>query len=218
LAKATGIPLTHALAGPNVGSNGAMITSLQSASNKEAAIGFVSTETADAARDSVRALAFQAAGQKWAYWPDSDAATARDKINVREGRYDIWNHHYFYARLDDKGDIVDADTARWIGYLTEDQPLPDGLQIVDVEIASGNIPDCAMKVKRDGDLGPLSSYQPDISCGCYFETHAPGASGTPPSSCQACDNQAGAEKAGEAKDPSCPAATPYCRYGFCEVK
>ncbi|MFT3925454.1 MAG: hypothetical protein QM778_23145 [Myxococcales bacterium] len=237
LAKAVGIPLTHPLygstgtpnptyaadgsKGPNdVATNGNMVkfvTATGGAGNAENSLGFASTETIDIARENVRGLAFQAKGQNWAYWPDSDATTSFDKINVRQGRYFLWNPHHFYAKLDGpSGQIVDANTKRWVEYITGKTKLPDNQSFLDVQIDVGNIPDCAMQVTRDGDVGPLASYQPEVSCGCYFEDHKQ--NGVHSDSCQACVNQAGDELPGEAADATCPATAPYCRYGFCEVK
>ncbi len=231
LAKAVGIPLDHFLygsklpdggQGPNdVKTNQGMVdlaVASVTAGNGEASVGFASTETVDANRATVRALAFQAAGQKQGYWPDSTATTF-DKINLREGRYFLWNPHHFYARLNGEKQIPDANVRRWIEYLTKDKPLPAGARdFIDVQIEAGNVPLCAMKVKRDGDVGPLASFQPDISCGCYYDTNVRGGSGEAPDHCQACVNQAGGESVDEAKDATCPSEAPYCRYGFCEVK
>jgi hypothetical protein len=182
------------------------LTSEAAVANPEAAIGFASTETADANRDRVRSLAFQAIGQERAYWPDS-TATANDKINIREGRYWLWNPHHFYARLDAQGQIADPNTKRWVEYLTEKTPLPDGLSYLDVQAELGLVPACAMKVTRSEDVGPLVSFQPDEPCGCYFETKV---TGETPEGCRAC--------ASEGEDPTCPSDAPVCRHGYCEVK
>jgi hypothetical protein len=222
LAKAVGLPLSHSLygsvgpnntAGPNdVKTNqGAVewvtgVTSDAAKNNPEAAIGFCSTETADANRDRVNTLAFQAAGQNAGYWPDS-TATALDKINIREGRYYLWNPHHFYARLNNEGEIADETTRRWIEYITGKRPLPDGKNYLDIQADLGLIPACAMKVTRTDDVGPLSSFVPDEPCGCYYEARV---TGKTPEGCQAC--------ATEGEDPSCPSDAPVCRHGFCEVK
>ena len=59
-----------------------------------------------------------------------------------------------------------------------------------------------MQVKRDGDLGAVSSFQPDEPCGCYFESKVPGGATT---ACTACTN-----------DTTCGGGK--CRLGFCEAK
>jgi|GEM_PF-712696 len=237
LAKSVGIPLTHALygsvgtpnpafaadgsKGPNdVGTNNNMVKlaiAQAGLGNAEATLGFASTETVDAARADVKSLAFQAKDQTWAYWPDSDQSTSFDKINVRQGRYWLWNPHHFYTKLDGpNGQIPDPDVKRWVEYITGKTKLPGATSFLDVQIDVRNIPQCAMQVTRDGDVGPLASYQPEISCGCYFEDKSQ--DGVHSDSCQACVNQEGDELPGEAPDATCPATAPYCRYGFCEVK
>jgi hypothetical protein len=45
----------------------------------------------------VRTLALQSRDQTCAYWPDS-SATAFDKVNVRDGHYELWASSHFYAR------------------------------------------------------------------------------------------------------------------------
>jgi hypothetical protein len=220
LAKAAGIDLSHPLYRSGTSEDpqndvknnqGAVdwITTKQAAiENPDAAIAFCSTETADANRSKVRTLAFQAYGQEYGYWPDSNATTRYDKINIREGRYFLWNPHHFFATLDGpNGEIADANTKRWIGYLTGTEPLPDGLKAVDLQIEVGTVPECAMHVNRDEDVGPLYSYQPDEPCGCYFELKATGAAGE---SCIECTE--------ETEATACPSAAPKCRHGYCEVK
>jgi len=233
LAKSVGIPLSHSLygsvgtpnpaypgsKGPNdVNTNGAMIKFVNEAAaagNAQATLGFASTETVDAARDKVKSLAFQAKDQEWGYWPDSDQTTSFDKINVREGRYWLWNPHHFYGKLTGPGgSYVDPNAELWIKYITGQEPLPDGKSFLDIQADVGNIPHCAMKVTRDGDVGPLASYQPEVSCGCYFEERV----GSLSDSCKPCVNQEGPELPNEAADPTCPAEAPICRYGYCEVK
>lgn len=222
LAKAVGIPLEHTLYGVDQKTNNAMVVLANDQAGKgfaENSLGFASTETVDAARASVRSLAFQAQDQNRAYWPDS-TSTSYDKLNIREGRYFLWNPHHFYARLDaPNGKIPDANVRRWINILTKGEALPAGARsFLDVQIEAGNVPECAMRVKRDGDVGPLASYQPEVSCGCYYDTNVKGGSGVSPEHCEPCVNADGPELPGEAKDATCPSETPYCRYGFCEVK
>jgi hypothetical protein len=212
LAKSVGIDLSHPLYGTDTKNNQGSVDYITKVSdaainNPEAAIGFASSETVDDNREVVRTLAFQAVGQEYGYWPDSDA-TSFDKINIREGRYWLWNPHHFYAKLDGpNGEIADPNVKRWIEYITAQRELPDGLSFLDIQIDVGVIPECAMKVQRDGDVGPLASFVPDEPCGCYYEFKA---TGVAPDSCQAC--------ATEGEDPSCPSDAPVCRHGYCEVK
>lgn len=198
IALAAGIPPTK-FKGIDVQTNQAMISSLAMSTNPENAIGFVSSEVADLNRDSVRTLAFQAHGQECAYWPDS-TVTAFDKANVRDGHYYLWSPYHFYVPVDDQGVIVDDLTRRFVGYFTGEEPLPAELPLLDVIIDNGNLPECAMTVWRDTEIGPLYSYAPANPCGCYYEFRATG-----DSSCEACVDNSGCED-GQS-----------CRHGFCEA-
>lgn len=199
IALGAGIPPTK-FKGVDVGSNGAMISSLAMSLDPEAAIGFVSAEVADLNRDSVRTLAFQAYDQTCGHWPDS-TVTAFDKQNLRDGHYALWSPYHFYAPVDDQGVIIDPETRQFIGWFTGDEPLPADLNLLDLIIENGNIPQCAMQVWRDEEIGPLYSFAPPEPCGCYFEFRATGES-----SCDAC---VGTE------DCATPGAV--CRQGFCEA-
>lgn len=196
IALAAGIPPTK-FKGTDVGSNQMMISSLSMSTNPEAAIGFVSTEVADLSRDVVRTLAFQATDQSCAYWPDS-TATGFDKRNVRDGHYYLWSPYRFYAPTDGGGNFTNPVTERFVGYFTGAEPLPAELPLLDIIIDNGNIPECAMQVWRDDEIGPLYSRQQDAPCGCYYEQRATGET-----SCTPCT------------DTCADGGT--CRLGFCEV-
>jgi hypothetical protein len=199
IALGAGIPPTK-FKGIDVGSNGAMISSLSMSLNPEAAIGFVSSEVADANRDTVRTLAFQAYDQECGYWPDS-TSSAFDKRNVRDGHYYLWSPYHFYAPVDEQGTVIDPETRDFIGWFTGEVPLPDGINLLDEIIGNGNIPQCAMNVWRDEEIGPLYSLAPPDPCGCYYEFRATGES-----SCDACVESSDCTEAGAA-----------CRNGFCEA-
>lgn len=198
IARAAGIPPTS-FKGVDVMSNQNMITSVSSSLNPEAALGFVSTEVADLNRDVVHTLAFQATGQSCGYWPDA-TPTGFDKSNVRDGHYYLWSPYRFYAP-GDGGVFENPLTARFTGYFTGAEPLPTGLPLLDIVIDNGNIPECAMQVWRDDEIGPLYSRSVDGACGCYYEERATGET-----SCTPCET-----------DDACGAEAPVCSYGFCEA-
>lgn len=198
IARGSGFPATSAQ-GIDVMTNQNMITSVAGSLDPEAAIGFVSTEVADLNRDIVHTLAYQAFDQTCAYWPDSEAS-AFDKRNVRDGHYYLWSPYRFYAPGD--GTTFDNPlTSRFIGYFTGDEPLPAELPLLDLIIDNGNIPECAMEVWRDDEIGPLYSRPAENACGCYYELRATGET-----SCTEC-----------AEDSECPAESPVCSYGYCEA-
>jgi ABC-type phosphate transport system substrate-binding protein len=211
LAKAVGIPLSRPLAGSDDRSQGGVITKLTSATATadqaalDSTLGFVSTEAAEAssAVTRVKQLAYQHREQLVGYYPNS-TATSLDKSNIREGRYFLWNPHHFYAKKSGS-EITDPAVRTFVHYFTGEEELPGTKSFLDVTIENGNIPDCAMQVTRDDDMGPLQSYQPDEPCGCYFEFKATGAAS---SSCTECD-----------ADTDCTDSNfPTCRLGYCEVK
>jgi hypothetical protein len=71
---------------------------------------------------------------------------------------------------------------------------------------AGVVPWCAMQVARSAEVGPEVSYQPDASCGCFFEKTATGA---PVSSyCQLCSSSS------DCTNP----LYPNCNFGFCEAQ
>lgn len=202
VALAAGVPASK-FKGIDAETNANSIKFVAEASNKEAAIGFVSGENADDNRDTVRTLAYQHKDQSCGYWPDSTPSKF-DKRNVRNGQYFLWGPTHLFAKVDDKGEIIDDNARRLIGYLDGTVTPPDDVNVLDVTIDNGNIPQCAMTAKRDGDLGPISSFQPDVPCGCYFEAKATGSA----EGCTECESDDDCES-GSAK---------FCRYGYCEVK
>lgn len=199
IALGAGVPPTK-FKGNDVMTNQAMISSLAMSVNPEAALGFVSTEVADLNRDSVRTLAFQATDQSCGYWPDS-TATGFDKRNVRDGHYNLWSPYRFYVPVDGAGKISNPVTARFVGFFTGEVEPPPELPLLDTIIDNGNIPQCAMNVWRDTEIGPLYSAQQEEPCGCYYEFRATGES-----SCATCTDDSG-----------CSTGSPTCRHGFCEV-
>lgn len=212
LALAIGVPpermgsfFSGANADHDVVTNGAMITRVveSGATAADATLGFVSTEVADANRGRVRSLAYQHYGQSCGYTPDS-STTSFDKRNVRDGHYFLWSAYHFYTPVDSAGVIADPETRRFVGYFTGTEPLPPELPLNEIIAANGTIPECAMQVWRDSDLGPLYSYLPEAPCGCSYEALVTGAA---PAGCTACD---------EASD--CPSSAPVCRAGYCEVR
>lgn len=199
IARAAGIP-PNSFKGIDVMTNQAMITSVAASQAPEAALGFTSTEVADLNRDVVHTLAFQAFDQTCGYWPDS-TATGFDKRNVRDGHYYLWSPYRFYAPADDAGVFENPLTERFIGYFSGAEPLPVGLPLLDIIIDNGNIPECAMQVWRDEEVGPLYSRQVEGACGCYYEERAAGET-----SCTACEG-----------DDACPTEAPVCSFGYCEA-
>jgi hypothetical protein len=220
IAKALGLPTSRPLFGSNLTARpqqdvktnqGAIdyITSEPAAvADPDSALGFCSTETVEAGanRSKVRTLAFQAKGQDVAYFPDS-SDTASDKKNLREGRYYLWGPQHFFLRTNESGAPLEELAGKLSEYFTGKRALPGSKAFLDLVIETGLVPQCAMHVTRSDDMGPLSSFQPDEPCGCYFDEKKGFDHG-----CKACSASDGE------KDSACPAEAPVCRHKFCEVK
>jgi len=197
----------------------AAVAGAQTAAN--ASLGILSVTLTDANRvgsastTQVKVLAFQAKDQKCGFFPDSTAA-AFDKLNVREGRYGIWGPLHFITAVDGSGNpksssggadaavqaFVTAVTMPAGSALTDDQKKA----IIDATAKGHVVPQCAMKVRRNAEVGAEQSFVPDEPCGCYWESKANAA---PAASCHAC-----------ASDNDCTgqSGAPKCRYGYCEAK
>ena len=158
-------------------------------------IGTLSADLADQNRGNLRELAFQSFGQKCAFWPDT-TKFARDKKNVRDGHYPLWGPLHFYTAL--SGGAPSAAAGAFV--LRFGAPkLDPGL--VKAITLSGNIPACAMEVKRDTEMGPLRREQPAYSCACSYDFTVNGST-----TCSTCNNST------DCKNP----AKPTCNYGYCE--
>ena len=165
----------------------------------DSAIGILSTDFADNERGDLRVLAFQGKRQKCGYYPDSTINT-RDKVNVRDGHYSIWGPVHFYA------EVTGGQPNEAAAVLVERFTTPRlERRLLDAITKSGLVPQCAMNVTRDTEMGPTKAYSPPYHCGCYFETNVIG--GVAPARCKACTGPG-----------DCPAATPACNEGFCEVR
>ena len=172
----------------------------------QSVLGIVSTGEADRDRDFMKVLGFQDLGKKCAYWPDSSLTTF-DKKWVRSGEYPIWGPLHMLAKVSSMGgDPTNAAVKKIVGYFKGTEMPPGGKnQIIDIEIASHTVPQCAMKVKRTSELGAYTPYTDATPCNCYFETKA---NGMAPTTCKTCMND------GDCGD----AGTMTCSYGYCEAK
>ncbi|HLK93070.1 MAG TPA: hypothetical protein VKZ18_24460 [Polyangia bacterium] len=166
-------------------------------------IGILGAEIYDSAtnRAALRSLSLQGYGQTGGYLPDTKA-TAFDKRNVRDGHYLGWSHVFYLTTVDSGGGVTDARAARVIDVFTgAPSAAAAGLDPLGLVASKGLVPICAMTVQRNTEGGPLSSFQSDEPCGCYYESKV----GTAPPSCVACSASA----------PCASGLT--CSHGFCEA-
>ncbi len=184
-----------------------VVNAVTNSTNPQATIGILGAEVYDGDRNNgIQTLAFQAYGQKGAYYPDS-TSTAFDKQNLRDGHYGLWSPTVYITKVDGNG----VPTNPAVHYMTDlvlgntNPALPDGAApldgLADV-VAVGLIPQCAMQVSRTTDGGPMSPYAPAAPCTCYYLSHIAGATGTP-TGCTACSG-----------DGDCGGGT--CQHGYCE--
>ena len=183
------------------------LTTLAAANNQEKAIGFLAMDVIDANRASVRPLAFQFLGQSCGYTPDS-STTAFDKQNTRDGHYAIWGPLHLLTPVGSDGKTpVNPNAATIISYLTG--AVAPAFDLITVEATGGVVPDCAMRVSRTSDVGPMASYMPAHSCECKFLFAATGSS-----NCQTCPDPTGTVSTACTADPT----KKVCNYGYCEVQ
>jgi ABC-type phosphate transport system substrate-binding protein len=155
-------------------------------------LGIVSSGEADADTVNIKKLSFQDYGQTCAFWPDS-GVSAKDKKYVRDGHYPTWGPLHVLAKATN-GVPTDAKVKAIIDlFKAQDKST------LDIEIAAHVVPVCAMNVTRDSEIGPLSSFQPTGSCGCYFDKATTGAT-----TCTTCTDTCTGGK--------------VCNYGYCEAK
>jgi len=207
------------------GSSGAVLTALLGAgsgANASSAIGILAADIGDqdrgppgtndagAATGGLKILAYQATDQSCGYLPDSDA-THFDKINVRQGRYDIWGPIHLVTAVDGTGTPTNAQAATLIQNLTLASTLTtaETQTVIGVDANAHVVPQCAMQVSRSAEVSPvtgggMASYQPPAGCGCYYESLKNG--GQPFSKyCTPCGS-------------GCAAPYPTCHFGFCEAQ
>ena len=175
------------------------IIALASSPNAERTLGILNSGKWDQARDTMQHLAFQAHNNCiGAVYADS-TSTSFDKRNVRDGHYPIWTNVRFVTRVDGSGVPVNPRTKNFIDIATGVKDV--GFNTARALIDTGNIPSCAMRVKRDVDGGPIAPFEHPAPCDCFFEeTVEPGSSG-----CTACTGPG-------------DCATGTCRLGWCEAR
>ena len=211
VSKYIGVPADKLKGKTNAGTPD-MIASLIAPGDPANRIGFVAADAYEGSqlvgtvstprRALLNAVAFRGFEQAKAYYPDS-TATATDKRNVRDGHYMIQGPLHLIAKTSG-GAASDAVAKKAIDWLQGTVPVDPAnpKSYIDVVAKAGNVPQCAMKVKRDSDGGLLKPYTPAKPCGCYYETVVTGVA-TPPG-CSVC-----------ADDTACSGGK-KCNYGFCE--
>ncbi len=164
------------------------------------AIGILSTDVAQESRPILSVLAYQHFGQTCGYYPDREI-TSNEKQNVRDGHYAIWGPLHLFTVLNNMGYPLKPVVADIIGFMTGTKAPPLGLDLIALEAQRHVVPQCAMRVKRTEEMGPLASFAPSGACGCYYDKVANGST-----SCTPCMSKT-----------ECPGSAPTCSYGYCEM-
>lgn len=176
-----------------------LLTSLYN--DTQASVGILPTTLLDSRRSSVRVLAFQARGQRGAFYPDRKNSSF-EKQNVRDGHYPLWGYMHMILRQD-PGMPTQPLSVRG-GRLAEillGRKVVASKDPVLLQVQSGLVPQCAMKVSRQSDQGPLQPLVNSEPCGCWFEKNVMGGL----LGCQECPD-----------GKTCTVGT--CRKNFCEVQ
>jgi hypothetical protein len=167
-------------------------------------IGILGSDYYDQNRASLKALAFQAKGQLATYTPDANSnlyGGVRDKINVRDGHYPIWGTLHFFAAVKDTVLVSPAAAA----FVMPFSIPPISEELIDAFIDASWVPDCAMMVQRDNELGDFTPSHPRFPCNCHFDARVSGAT---PAGCTKCMT-----------DTDCTdAAKPSCSFHYCEPR
>lgn len=177
-----------------------MVQSTGSQTDADLSIGILATDVVDKNRATLRALPYQHFGQTCGFLPDSSAESF-DKQNTRDGHYMVWGPLHLLSRTT-AGAPTNANAKKVIDILTG-AAVPS-FDLIALEATTGVVPDCAMRVSRDSEVGPLASYMPAHSCECKFVAAA---SNKTPDGCTPCSGPS-----------ECPSSRPACNYGFCEVR
>ena len=175
---------------------------LKTAIDPEAALGILGAEVYDNDRANLNALAFRARGQYAAYYPDSTSTTT-DKQNVRDGHYTVWSPTIWMDTIAN-AQPTNANARYVIDLITGAPTTPaPAFDTTTIIAAVGLVPDCAMRVSRTFEGGPLSRYTPAQSCSCKYESLV----ADPDTTCTQCTGTG---------QGTCAAGV--CRAGFCEVQ
>ena len=190
-----------------------------SAPTRSGTIGILGIDLYDQRREDLDMLAYKAAGQSYAFFPDS-SASRRDKRNVRDGHYVPWGYTQYLYEVDDEGEPVKDEIKRILEIISSEtevrlvgqSDLPANQRYdrdaIDILKRNGLVPECAMKVTRSVEGGPLSVFEPGHPCHCYYESvEDPGIEADErfTNRCVSCE-----------RDRDC--ASGACNRGFCEAQ
>jgi len=184
-----------------LGGSGDMVNKIGTATNVNTTIGILASNELDDNRATVRGLAFQGYDQTCGYWPDSTSGS-KDKLNVRTGKYAVWGPLHMYTKVDSNNAPERDEVADIIGYINGEKTVSGDhpYAIIEKERDKNLVPQCAMQVSRDEEIGAPSSVNP--TCTCLYEETRVGHN----DACVTCDD-----------DNPCADSSLTCSYGYCEA-
>jgi hypothetical protein len=169
--------------------------SLNASAAPEQSIGILSIDYADKSRGNLRVLYLQGEGQISGFLPDS-TATSINKANVRDGHYPLWGYVHFYT-----ANLNGAPSPAAGAFVTRFAVPKLDRALIDAMIDASLVPQCAMNVARDAEMGAFLHNPNNYQCGCYFDYRTAGKT-----SCAPCTTS----------NDCPPVVAPACNYGFCE--
>lgn len=175
--------------------------SLLAAPDPDSAIGILSIDFYDKNRGNLKGLYLQAFNQTAGYLPDSKPTTT-DKMNVRDGHYPLWGYVHFVVPLDAIGGTSQAANAMTLLFSVDKLEK----SLIDAIIDISEVPQCAMKVQRRGEINSADGsgdfkVRTGYSCGCYFDFKTTGKT-----DCKVCSTSDQCSGGGS------------CNYGYCEAQ
>ena len=197
---AIGVPADR-FRGTHTAGSGDLLEQLASVSADKAdsAIGILSASHAEQNRSTLRTLAFQDFGATCAVLPNR-TELSHEKENVRNGLYPIWGPVHMLAAVDERRRPAHPLAAQLIGFITGSLELPATLDLLALQAEENVVPQCAMRVTRTHEMGPVAPYLPAQLCGCAYEEAANGTTDCTP--CQS--------------TPQCGSGQ-TCSFGYCEA-
>jgi hypothetical protein len=212
IAAAIGVPASYWFGVSNASSSAvgsALIAAGQSSDSQttESALGILASDYLKQNPQTLRGLAVADRNMACAYYP-STTATASDFANVRDGHYPLWGPSHFYTRVNAQTQLpVKPGASQFVDGLSGIVAVP-GLDLVAEYASKGLVPECAMHVSRTTDGAEYSPELPTVTCNCYYDLIATGAT-----TCQTCN-----------VNSDCPSTTPNCnkfgpapQQGYCDL-
>lgn len=212
IAAAIGVPAGRWYGTSNASSAAvgtALVAAGQSGNSQtvNSALGILASDYLKQNSQTLRGLAIRDRSAGCAYYPSS-TSTASDFENVRDGHYPLWGPSHFYARVAAQTQLpIKAGVSQFIDGLSGVAPVP-GLDLLAEYASKGLLPQCAMHVSRTSDGADYSPHLPSVTCNCYFDLVATGAT-----SCRTCSTVS-----------DCPSSAPNCnkfgpapQQGYCDL-